>query len=357
MNHLEYAICKCAGFGFSKDHDSIPKHIDENREIIVIHDEKTKIENLYPASRSHFYTDLHQLENDKSLDRSKPFYIIVELGYVESGDVKIDSIQSQDDFDKSLEDFESDEFAPGQLRKFKEALKYFKSNPEYSMKNEYSPDFVHFLELIYPHINDAIAQRAIIEALITNHTSATQLQRSHPIASKTERRDIVKRSYPFKDIPVKDPFIDEDEFADRGEDVFLRLKNGDLASLNGLGSEYMIVGNSKRTGTNNESKPCPILEQLAQNQIVTNPIPKEGAERLSSLRLIDELTKFDNFKIVFVWPHQQIFVFSKDPSDNNRPTGTDGTIILNVFFFLITRSFFGLYEIAKNRDFYERYLM
>ena len=357
MNHLEYAVCKCAGFGFSKNHEEVIKHIDSDREIIVIHDEKINCRSIYPAERTHFYTDLHQLRDDDSLDRSKSYYIIAELGYVESGEVRVDSVQTQEEFEQSIEEFECDEFAPGQLRKFKSALRFFKSNPEYSMKNEYSPDFVHFLELVYPTIEDAVAQRSIIEALITNHTSVTQLQRSHPIATKTETRELVKRSAPFRDTPVKDPFIDDDETADRGEDVFLRMKNGDLSSLNGLGSEYMIVGNSKRTGTNNDSKPCAILEQLAQNQIVTNPIPKEGAERFSSLRLIDELTRFDDFKIVFVWPHQQLFVFSKDPSDANRPSGVDGTIILSVFFFLITRSFFGLYEITKNRDYYERYMM
>lgn len=354
----EYAIRKCQGFGFSGDHKSILKQLEkEDREIIVIHDEKSKVEDIYPKEKTHFYTDFHELENDETLDRSKKYFFIVELGYIEEGDVHVDSIQTEEEFMNDVEKFESDEFTPGQLRKYKEAYRFFKLNPEYSMKAEYTPDFLHFLELIYPSINDSIAQRTTIEALLTNHISANKLMIDHPVVTKIEKKEIIKRTETFKDIPVKDPFIDSDETADRGEDVFLRMKNGDLSSLNGLGSEYMVVGNSKRTGTNNDSQSCPILEQLAQNQIVTNPIPKTGAERFSSLRLIDELTRFNDFKIVFVWPYQPVFVFSKDPTDTNRPTGQDGTIILSVFFFLITRSFYGLYDISSNRDFYDRYLM
>lgn len=348
---IEYAVKHCKGFGFRGDHEKIEP--DSKYTIVVIGSEESR--DKYNSSVLYF-TSVDDFEERSDELSSKKIKLYIELGFIDNREVEVPNVLNESDFQKELDEFNTDEFPSGLISKYKDAILPFKRNPSYAIKQEFTADFTRFLELYYLYTNDGEVQHAILQSLSFNHRQTTRLSNKRSIVKTKEIREVVVRSKPFEDIPVKDPFIDEG-VSIHSEDMVLRLRSGELNELNGLGTEFGLIGNAKRSASIASSHEHEIIDQLAQNQIVSIPIRPNHEKRLSCLRLIDTLTKFTNFRIIVIWPYQKTPVFSKEPSDVIRPSGKDGTVILNAFFFIITRTFFGMYKSKNNIDYMQEYLM
>lgn len=335
---ITYAVRKCYGIGYAKNMEAVRE--DEERKTLTIGDHAT-------------YKTLEEFAS-ATIDRSEKVKIVIELGYIAKGKITREKSLTEEEFWDVVKEININD---PHLEDYKKGLMRIKTAPDDVFRHEYTPDFLHFLTVAYPKIHDHNVQVNILTLLRNNRIPTNDLQRENPPTFEEVEADIVKRTAAFADVPVKDPMVKNPE--DEDDAILIRNMKGDMTEFNGLGNSYALIDNAKMSA--NIANDIPIrnhgcIDILARNMIVTTPETRDG-RRLNTLRLIDELTRFSNFVVVFVWPNLRVdSIFASEPSEAIEVAHGEGNVILNVFLYHILKSFYGMH-LCQSEVLAEKYMM
>lgn len=355
--NLNYVLCKCKGFGYARSLSDIKmkKILNENDEARIVYFHAAAPTSGVDAS---FHSlDVSSFEELEALDKQKSVFI-VELGFVDKIMEKEDVCLPEAELFRVVDEHEinldiSDE-AKG---KYKDCLKSMIEKPVNFLKAKYNATFLEFLKQIYPSFEDSRIQKTIISILNFNGERTDTLVSKFPIKFNPIEGETTKQSPLFSDLKINDPYFNKSQSTDTESDEILRRVNAaKISQFNGFGDTFSRIDNSKTTINHQNNIPMrnyEVINMLTRNKIVSEP---QTIEPLSLDRLMKTLEKYDEFKIVFIWPEYPGFAFASVPT-NVLEVSSDGCVILNVVFRYICIYFFGMYSIYNDEDKYNKYLV
>lgn len=353
--NLDYVIRKCKGFGYYKNFKTVNLKLsdidDYEKYYIHVGEDVDGYININDLDK--FYEDINKnvYENKKSL-------FVVELGkrelVVGKKDVEIDKEKIHSIIDEH--EIELD-ITDDIKNKYKECLKQIIETPVNYINVKFNPTFIEYLKQMYMKFDDTKVQKTIIKILTYNGIRTDTLISAHPINFEPVEEKITKQSVLFSDLKINDPYFDENNNDEiEPNDILRRATTSKISQFNGFGNTFSKVDNSKtciNVQNNIPMRNYEVINMLTRNKIVSEPITMK---RLSISTLMKCLSYFNDFKVVFIWPEFQGYVFSNTLSNILEITAP-GCVILNVVFRYMCINFFGMYATYNDEDKYNKYLV
>lgn len=364
--NLEYIVKRCQGFGYATSLEEIKmKDLKEpNPKIIYLKDTETT---KSPDNVDSVFTDIHDLERYTSTltheELVYPTVFFVEVGVPTVCEEKVDVDIPDEELHKTIDEFEIQglEIDDKDKQTYKNCLKDFKRSEEVYVNAEFNPAFIQFLADIYMKINDTKLQRIILKILIKNDFRVDKLFKEHPLNQTSINVDTIRLSHLFDDIKVNDPYFEKSKEKLEDENTNGVMKSFSakaIAKFNGFGNTFAQIENNKRRANLkdiNILRNHAVIHSLARNRIVAAP---ESNDKLSIQLLMDCMSKFEHFHVIFIYPnYQYMFRYNTTPSKIMEIDSSNGNVILNVIFRYMCLNFFGMHETINHEDLYAKYML
>ena len=365
--NLSYVIKKCQGFGFASDIKNIDfRTLDAKAKLVYIRDASNK---RRPKGSEAYYT-IDELEADlDKYDKTQTTLFLVEVGVVVNEKTKVDVDMPMDKLIEAINSVQTDVSVNNETKKqFAEAVISMKDKPEPFMKVDLNSTFLKYLQDIYPLINDTKLQLTIIRLLIKYGIRTDTLMKEHPVAHEEKIEPITKLATAFSDIKIDDPFYDKskEEIEESNANGLLReLTASAITKFSGFGNSFAQVDHNKNRANIsdiNTLRNHACIHALARNRIVATPriydYTKDRSKRCSIQILMDVLSQFKKFQIVFIYPnYQYVYRYSDSPSRMVEIDSSDGNVILSVLFRYMCINFFGMHKTIDCDDMAIKYML
>lgn len=366
--NLTYIIKKCQGFGFAttlKDIEFKALGVKSPR-IIYLQDK----DNHKRPKGSDGYKNIDELvSNVDAYDKDQPTLFLVEVGVIADEVTKQDVEMTVQDLTDAISKVKTSVTVDkATIKQFEESILSMKEKPEPFLKVDLNSTFLQYLQDIYPLIEDTKLQLTIIRILIKHGIRTDTLMSEHPISHKEEVSKVTKLSSIFEDIKVDDPYYDKskEEIEESNANGILReLTATAITKFSGFGNSFAQVDHNKKRANIpdiNTLRNHATIHALARNRIVATPriyeYEKNPAKKCSIQKLVDVMSQFKNFRVVFIYPnYQYVFRYADYPTRMIEIDSSDGNVILSVIFRYMCINFFGMHKTIDSDDMAVKYML
>lgn len=364
--NLNYIIKKCKGFGYAAKLSDIKlKQIGfHSPNIVYMRDKETHGKPKGALIVDDFDDYLSQVNalDPTSEQLTKPTVFLVELGVptktISHKDIDVSDIEAEEQIDRFNIDLDIDD---EKKTVYKNALKAIRRTPETYLNSEFNATYLKFMVDIFPQIKETKFQRSVLKILVKNQIRVDELLAEHPLNYEDVEVETTRQSSLFADLKVSDPFFEKSktELEDDNTNGVLREFTAQaITKFNGFGNKFAQVDNSKK-GANLEDisvlRNHANIHALARNKIIATP---KVLKDCCMSKLMQILSRFQNFAIVFIWPNfHNIFTFADNPSKTLEVDTSEGNVILTVIFRYMLIHFYGLHSTISHTDYHQKYML